>query len=66
MGGEIKMKDKECPLNRNYYCDDRCKWFDDESDINCSLLIGLSNINIQLYNLKKTIFEGLDALFQKS
>ena len=59
VGGEVKMSEnKQCPLNRDYYCDDRCKWFD-------VVIKDCKFINI-INAMNKTIFKGLDALFQKS
>ena len=51
-------ENKQCPLNRDYYCDDRCKWFD-EDDNDCALLLNI-------YDISTEIRKGLDALFQKS
>ena len=51
-------ENKQCPLNRNYYCDDRCKWFnEDEGD--CALLINIDD-------LTNVIKKGLDALWRKT
>ena len=25
-------ENKQCPLNRDYYCDDRCKWYYPEKE----------------------------------
>ena len=49
---------KACPLNRNYLCDNDCKWFDEDDD-DCNLLLNISDISTE-------IRKGLDALFQKS
>ena len=35
---------KACPLNRNYYCDDRCKWFDEDAE-DCRLIFYLGDIS---------------------
>ena len=54
----ISNENKQCPLNRNYYCDDRCKWFnEDEGD--CALLINIDD-------LTNVIKKGLDALWRKT
>ena len=62
-------ENKHCPLNRDYYCDDRCKWFDIVSEV-CQITNTLQAINktlcIEIDNLNTTIFDGLNALFQKS
>ena len=54
MGGEVKMKDKECPLNRDYYCDDRCKWYFEQFEA-CGLIWNFGKIASKLEALDEPI-----------
>ena len=54
-----------CPLNRKYVCNGHCAWFDHEAQ-ECKMFSMFWNLRTELQDIKKTIFDGFDALFQKS
>ena len=54
-------ENKQCPLDRNYYCDDRCKWHFEETD-SCGLIWNFAKIGELLNEINKTIFDEIDNL----
>ena len=54
-----------CPLNREYSCNSRCAWFDHEHQ-DCRQLGMMWKIREDLQDISKNIFDGFDALFQKT
>ena len=67
-----KHSNKLCPLQTIIQCDSHCAWFDHEEQ-DCRMIggfwkvrEGLNDIIDELNTLNITIFDGLDALFQKS
>ena len=61
-----------CPLNRAYRCSNKCAWFDNE-DEDCRMIggfwkvrEGLNEVTNGLRSINKNIFDGFDALFQKT
>ena len=74
--GEVKMKYQKhylsdekspiyCPLSRGIRCDSFCAWFDHEHH-DCRQLGMICKIREDLQSISKNIFDGFDALFQKS
>jgi len=66
------MSDQECPLNRNYICNERCKWYDFEHN-DCRMIggfwkirEGINEVTDMLIDIEKTIDRGLDALWKKT
>ena len=55
---------KHCPINERP-CDSWCAWFDHEEQ-DCKLIGGLLDIKYELKDISKNIFDGFDALFQKT
>ena len=60
-----KFNKKHCPLNRDYPCDSHCAWFDHENQ-DCRQIGMIWKIREDLQDISKNIYDGFDALFQKT
>ena len=60
------LGEKNCPLQqKTIQCDSYCAWFDHEHQ-DCRQLGMIWKIREDLQDISKNIFDGFDALFQKT
>jgi len=48
------LEDVRCPINREYACDSRCVWFDNEEE-DCRMIGGILKIRDSLNYIRETV-----------